>query len=143
MTTPIGKFRDCMTKFLNRLEEWASNNPEQRKELEKFKMKYNMGMRVNPRDSLIFFVETVEPYADHILQGDDEYFFGDHIEVEDEYHSLSQQLKVWWPELTDNQRNYVKNTFKLLLMLAAIATRHDGLRQTINQYRTPDNQLVY
>lgn len=141
--TPIGKFRDSMTKFLDKLDSWAKGNHEQQKELEKFKLKYNMGMKVNPRDSLAFFVETIEPYAEHILQGDDEYFLGDHVEVDDEYHSLSQQLKVWWPQLSDNQRNYIKKTFQLLLMQAAIAIGHQGLRVVINKYRTADNQLVY
>lgn len=143
MTTPIGKFRSSMSKFLDKLGEWAVGNREQQKELEKFKMKYDMGMKVNPRDSLQFFVEAIEPYADHIMQGDDEYFLGDHINVDDEYDALSQQLKVWWPGLEEHQKVYVKNTFKLLLMLAAIATRHEGLRGTINRYRSPDNQLVY
>jgi hypothetical protein len=142
-TTPIGKFRDSMTKFLGKLGEWAQGNSMQSKELDKFKIKYDAGMKINPRGSLVFFVETIEPFAGHILEGDDEYFLGDHVDVEDEYHALSQQIKVWWPELEIHQRKYVKNTFKLLLMLAAIATRHEGLRAVINTYRTPDNQLVY
>ena len=132
-----------MAKFLDKLDEWAQGNRDQQKELEKFKMKYDMGMRVNPRDSLLFFVDTIEPYADHIMQGDDEYFLCEHIEVDDEYNVLSQQLKLWWPELEDFQRNYVKKNFQLLLMLAAIATKHEGLRTVINRYRTPDNQLQY
>lgn len=141
MTTPIGKFRSCMTKFLDKLEEWA--NHDQMKALDKFKLKYNMGMKVNPRDSLVIFVDTLLPYADHIMKGDDEYFLNDHIEVEEEYHSLSQQLKTWWPALSDNQKNYIKNSFKLLLMLSAMATRNEELRNIINRYRTADNQLVY
>lgn len=141
--TPIGKFRNCMAKFLSKMEQWAAGNPTQQRELEKFKMKYEMGMKVNPRDSLSFFVDTIEPFADHILKGDDEYFLGNHIEVDDEYHALSQQLKAWWPELEDHQRGYIKDTFKLLLMLSAIATKHEGLRTIINSYRTPDTQLVY
>jgi len=143
MTTPIGKFRNSMTKFLEKIEEWAISNNEQAKALEKFKINYDMGMKVNPRDSICFFITTIEPYADHIMRGDDEYFLGNHIEVDDEYHDLSQQLKQWWPELKDYQHVYIKNTFKLLLMLSAIAIRHEGLRTVINQYRTPDNQLIY
>ena len=140
-TTPISKFRKSMSGFLTKLRTWA--NRYQLKELEKFELKYNMGMKVNPRDSLLFFIETLEPYANHILKGDDEYFLREHIEVEDEYHSLSQQLKVWWPSLEQAQQNYIKTQFKLLLMLGAIATKHENLRTVINQYRDPDNQLVY
>lgn len=143
MSTPIGKFRNSMTKFLEKLEEWAKDNHEQAKALEKFKLSYDMGMRVNPRDSICFFIKTIEPYADHIMSGDDAYFLGNHIDVDDEYHDLSQQLKQWWPELENYQHEYIKNTFKLLLMLAAIAVRHEGLKTVINRYRSADNQLVY
>jgi hypothetical protein len=141
--TPIGKFRNSMTKFLGKLDEWALSDHVQKKEIEKFKIKYNMGMQANPRGSLVYFTQLIEPYAHHILQGDDDYFLGDHVDVDDEYHALSQQLKSWWPTLSDYQRNYVKKTFQLLLMQSAIATGHQGLRAVINQYRTPDNQLVY
>ena len=60
MATPISKFRASMSKFLDKLEEWASH--EQARELDKFKIKYEMGMKVNPRDSLTFFIECIEPY---------------------------------------------------------------------------------
>jgi len=143
MTTPIGKFRNSMTKFLEKLGEWAKSNHDQAIALEKFKLKYDMGMKVNPRGSISFFIDTIEPYADHIMRGDDTYFLRNHIKVDDEYHDLSQQLKQWWPELEEYQHTYIKNNFKLLLMLAAIAIRHEGLRTIINQYRTSDNQLVY
>jgi hypothetical protein len=143
MTTPIGKFRETMAKLLVKLEEWAQGNIQQEMELDKFKMKFNMGMKVNPRGSIEFFVTAIEPYADHILTGDDEYFLGAHIEVEDEYNGLSQQLKQWWPQLAEHQKNYVKKTFQLLLMQAAIATSHQGLRKVINRYRSADNQLNY
>jgi hypothetical protein len=140
-TTPISKFRKSMSIFLGKLRSWADR--DQLKELEKFELKYDMGMKVNPRDSLAFFMEALEPYADHILKGDDEYFLREHIEVEDEYHDLSQQLKVWWPTLEDSQHIFIKNQFKLLLMLGAIATKHQAIRAIINQYRDPANQLVF
>ena len=142
MTTPIGKFRETMAKLLEKLEEWAQGNHQQEMELDKFKMKFNMGMKANPRGSTEFFVSAIEPYADHILTGNDEYFLSN-IEVEDEYDSLSQQLKTWWPQLAEHQRNYIKKMFQLLLMQAAIATSHQGLRKVINRYRSADNQLNY
>lgn len=141
--TPIGKFRKSMNNFLTKLDSWAVNDPEQKKQLEKFRMKYEMGMKANPRGSLEFFIEAIVPYADHIMKGDDEFFLHEHIAVDDEYNTLSQQLKTWWPELEDDQRNYVKNQFKLLLMLGAIATKNEPLRVVINRYRSPDSQLKY
>ena len=141
MTTSIGKFRKSMSIFLVKLREWANRN--QLKELDKFELKYDMGMKVNPRSSLEFFVESIAPYADHILLGDDTYFLTQHIDVEDEYNVLSEQLKLWWPDLEDSQKNYIKNQFKLLLMLGAIAIQNEELICVINKYRDPSNQLVY
>ena len=141
MATPIGKFRKSMSTFLLKLREWA--NQEQLKELDKFELKYDMGMKVNPRNSLEYFVETLSPFADQILQGDDEYFLRENIEVDDEYNVLSEQIKSWWPELEDQQRNYIKTQFKLLLMLGAIATKNQDLKPVINRYRAPTNQLDY
>jgi hypothetical protein len=141
-TTPISKFRNSMVKFLDKLDEWAEGNRHQQKELEKFRLKYDMTMKVNPRDSLIFFTDMIEEYADHILIGNEEFFLSE-IEIEEEDRALQKQLNIWWPDLENNQKQYIKNTFKLLLMLAAIATKHEGLREIINKHRSPDNQLVY
>lgn len=141
MSTPIGKFRKSMSTFLLKLREWA--NQDQLKELDKFELKYDMGMKVNPRNSLEYFVDTLAPFASQILQGDDDYFLRENIEVDDEYNVLSEQIKSWWPELEDHQRNYIKTQFKLLLMLGAIATKNQELRVIINSYRAPNNQLSY
>ena len=71
--SPIGKFRQRMDKFLNKLDTWA--NRAQKKELEKFRMKYDLGMKANPRDSLNYFMEGVALYGDQIMVGDDEFFY--------------------------------------------------------------------
>lgn len=105
-------------------------------------MKYDMGMKVNPRESITFFVDSIEPYADHIMRGDEEYFLREDL-ADDEYQDLSVQLKAWWPQLAENQRNYIKTQFKLLLMLGAIAVRNENIRHVINKYRDVDNPLRY
>jgi hypothetical protein len=139
--TPIGKFRKAMDGFLDRLHGWA--NSEQQRELEKSRLKYELGMKVNPRVVLGLFIDHCEPYADQILRGDDEYFLREHIEVEDEFQDLIVQLKQWWPMLESSQHKYIKDQIKLLLMLGAIATRNENIRLVINKYRSVDNPLLY
>jgi hypothetical protein len=141
MTTPIGKFRERMDMFLKKLDSWATT--EQRKELEKFRMKYDIGMRANPRDTLCYFLNEIEPHAHEIMTGDDEYFLGENINIEAESQVLGNQLKKWWPCLVDEKKNYIRDQFKLLLMLGAIATKHEPLREIINSYRDPTNPLIY
>ena len=139
--SPIGKFRQRMDKFLNKLDTWA--NRAQKKELEKFRMKYDLGMKANPRDSLNYFMEGVALYGDQIMVGDDEFFLREEIDVDDEFTVLSGQLKTWWPELDTKKKDYVKAQFKLLLMLGAIATKNEDMRVVINKYRDPSNPMVY
>lgn len=139
--TPIGKFRNCMKIFIDKLRSWADK--DQLRALEKFEIKYNLAMKANPRGSLELFMEQLEPHADHILSGNDGYLMKGHVEVEDEYEALLQQIKVWWPTLEEVQQHYIKKQFQLLLMLGARAVKHEGLRQVINRYRDPSNPLVY
>lgn len=139
--TPIGKFRKVLDGFLDKLHVWA--NSDQKKELEKFRAKYEVGMKVNPRAVVGLFIEHCEPYSDQILRGDDDYFLREHIEVVDEFQDLIVQLKHWWPKLESTQHRYIKDQIKLLLMLGAIATRNETIRQVINKYRSVDNQLSF
>lgn len=139
--TPIGKFRECMDKLLARLETWATE--EQQRALAKFQGKYKLAMRANPRDTIGLFIDGMAPYAEYILEGDDEFFLGDTVQIDEEYAALGNQLKIWWPGLGEDQKDYVKKQFKLLLMLGAIAVHHEPLRQVINRYRDPSNPLVY
>lgn len=141
VVTPLGKVRRQMDTFIETLEEWATNS--QRRELEKFKLKFQAGMRTNPRGTVEFFCELVTDHADHIMEGNDAYFLGDGVSVNPEYAGLSNQLKSWWPELDEEQKTFVKKQFKLILMLSAIATKNEDLRLVINKYRDPSNPLLY
>ena len=139
--TPIGKFRDRMNMFLNRLDSWATS--EQAKELEKFRIKYDAGMKINPRDTVALFISSIEPYTVQIMEGDEAFFIETEFDVDPEYTVLCTQLRNWWPGLDEDTRRYVKDQFKLLLMLGAIALKHEPIREVINMYRDPNNPLIY
>ena len=139
MTTPIGKFRERMDLFLKKMDTWVTS--EQKKELDKFSTKYNLSMRANPRDTLVYFINEIEPHAHQIMLGNDEYFIKENIAIDSK--ELVAQLKQWWPLFDDDRKNYVRDHFKLLLMLGAIAIKHEPLRVIINKYRDPANPLVY
>lgn len=142
MATDIGKFREQMNKLIKYLEGCVPND----KELEKQKLKLETGMKANPRGTIEMFVDSVTPYADHILKGDDSYFINNDaatLGVDTEYLQFAEKLKGLWTKLTGEQQERVKNFFKLLLMLGAIATKNEQLRVTINKFRDPSNPLVY
>jgi hypothetical protein len=143
--TPIAKFRESMGKFIIKLRVWAANDEsgEQLKELDKIQMKYDMGMKVNPKASLVMFINALEPHADYILAGDESYLTDGHVQVEDEYNQLLSRVKCWWPQLDHKQKHYIKKQFQLLFMLGSMAIKHEGMRIIINRHRDVDNPLIW
>ena len=141
MSTPIAKFRSTMDNFLDEVTDWATSN-EQRQELEKFRLKYNTGMKITPRDTVGLFIEGVSEFADQIMEGNEDFFLNDAV-VPDDYAQLGTQLRLWWPDLPRERKDYAIKSFKLLLMLGAIATKNEQIRLVINKYRDPSNPLQF
>jgi len=140
MTTPIGKFRSVMDKFFTRLESYVDQTLA--KDLCKFKTKYELGMKASPRDTVTLFVTSLRPYARQIMEGRDSFFLKE-LAVEDDYASLGESIRALWPTLGDDVHDYIRNQFKLLLMLGTIAIKDDDLRLIINEYRDPANPLEF
>lgn len=141
MTTDVGKFKNTMFKFINQLKQWGT--PQQQKEIEKYQFKIETGMKIDGKGSIGLFVDSVIPFAHHIMQGDDDYFLKEDLVEDSEYLQLHDQLKSWWPSLDEKQRSAIRNKVKLLLMLAAIAVKSEELRVVINEYRDPTNPLEF
>jgi len=142
MTTDIGKFREQLNKMIKYLESCIPND----KDLEKQKLKLELGMQANPRETIEMFINSIEPHADHILKGDDSYFISaspKDIGILSEYLKFAEKLKQLWLKLDSAQHEQVKRYFKLLLMLGAIVTKNESLRLIINKYRDPSNPLIY
>lgn len=139
--TNIQKFRQTMNKLIEQLKQWSTH--DQVKEVAKFEMKISTGMKIDPRGSINLFVDSILPYAHEILMGNDEYFLTTDIGTGSEYAKLTQQLKAWWPDFSEEQKEHVRRKIKLLVMLGAIAIKHEELRLIINQYREVDNPIIF
>jgi len=139
------KFKNIMKKFLQQLRTWAKkeNNRQQLKALDTYETKIDMGMSIDCRGSISLFIESVTPYAHHILEDNDEYFMGEDIDVESEYMKLQSQLREWWPGFDDDKKSFVRKYIKLLVMLGTIVSKNEELRQVINIYRDPGNPLMF
>ena len=142
MTTPVAKFRAKMTNFIRSLQNELTE-VHQLKEVEKFKITYELGMRSNPQGTVELIMKFMAPYADEILRGDEEYFLHTFEDPTGQNVSLLEQVKLWWPLLSPDFREEVKNTMKLLLMLGTLATKNAATLLTINQYRDADNPLTF
>lgn len=142
MSTDIGKFKTTMNDMISYLSSCIPRD----KEVEKTKMLVETAMSANPRETVRTFTEALEPYADQILTGDDKYFLGlDVVSLgaDDEGSRLADRIKGMWTKLDHDQQERAKRYVKLLVMLGAIATKNEKLRQTINKYRDPQNPLVF
>ena len=139
-TTPIGKFRERMKMFLERLKTYL-DRPHLR-ELDKFQTKYDLGMKADPRGTTGLFVDSLKPYAHQIMQGQDSFFLNE-LDIEPEYAGLAESLRSLWPTLDEGAQQYIRDQFKLLLMLGAIAVRDEEVRCIINDYRDPANPLTF
>ena len=142
MSTPIAKFRTKINKLIKDLREHC--NYEQLKELEKIKITVDLGMTANPQGAISLFMSYMEPYADQILTEDENFFLTGDLKYDDDYDEmLIGKLRTWWPTLSEDCRDNVKKSLKLLLMLGTIATENRKLLAVINSYRDIDNPLCF
>lgn len=138
----LGKFKNTMNDMINYLNVCVPRD----KEVEKIKLLVETAMSANPRETVKTFTASLEPYADQILTGDDQYFLGldvTSLGADDEGSKLSNKIKGMWTKLTPDQQEKSKRYIKLLLMLGTIVTKNETLRQIINKYRDPENPLTF
>ncbi len=139
--TDIGKFRKTLEDMLTQVQKWLTK--QQVIAIEKFEFKLNTGMKIDPRGSILLFVDSIQPYAHHILSDNDQFFIENTIEIESEFIELHDQILAWWPELDDDKKDYIRKRIKLLVMIATIAVKNEPLRKIINTFRDSDNPLLF
>lgn len=136
------KFKKTFNNFISKMKQW-NLTPEQKKELVKIELKAGTAMQINCRGVIGIFVNSVEPYATHILENDEDYFLKNSFVSESEDVDLQSKFKEWWPDFDQEQKTFIMKHIKLLLMLGCMATENENLRQIINKYRDPSNPLVF
>lgn len=144
--TDIGKFRKTLEDMILQFRKWykeGSITREQVMAIDKFEYKLDAGMKINPRGSIALFVDSIREYANEILSDNDQFFMENDIEIESEFIELSDQIRSWWPDLIETNKDYIRKRIKLLVMLGAIVTKDEPLRKIINTFRDVDNPLVY
>jgi hypothetical protein len=139
--TDIGKFRKTLDDMLIQIKKWLTK--KQSMAIEKLELKLSTGMKIDPRGSIVLFLDSIEPYAHHIMSDNDQFFLENNIEIESEFIEFHDQILLWWPELDEDKQEYIRKRIKLLLMLATIALKNESLREIINKYRDPENPLIF
>lgn len=141
MSTPVQKFKIHLQSTLDDIKGHLKND----REFDLYELKINTAMSINPRDSIKWFMECLEPYADQILSGNDSFFLNAEIndDMDEEYRVIINKVKQIWKNLDNDDSNSIKRDFKLILMLGAIAVQNENLRLIINKYRDKSNPLIY
>ena len=146
----LSLFKEQIKRTISDLKQWV-DDPE----LEKAELKIMTALKINARDTTELFIQHIKPYAGQILDGNEKFFIDLNIDNELEkagendssiaaqLQSIRTQVKSHWDALSVTQCNQLKNHFKLLIMLGAIATRNETIRHEINKRRDPSNPLVY
>ncbi len=141
MTTPIQKFKSHLQTTLDDIRIYMKND----REFDLYELKINTAMSINPKDSIRWFMECLEPFADQILTGNENFFLKSNFteKMDENYRLLFTKIKQVWGNITDVDKNVIKRDFKLILMLGAIAVQNENLRIIINKYRDKNNPLIY
>ena len=142
MPSKSQKFRVRLTKFFQMLE---ASFPED-KELKHYGDKLIFGLDSNPSSVIRLIMSHIEPYATHIIKGDDSYLVNadtSHLENSDDWTSILSKLQNLWLEMSDRFKEIVRNNLLILLILGTQVTRNRELLSLINSNRSPDNQLGF
>ena len=139
--TDIGKFRKTLEDMITNVKQWLTR--EQLIALDKFEYKLNAGMKIDPRGSINLFVDSVKEFAFEIMSDNEAFFISNDFKIDSEFVELRSQIRGWWPDISEDKKDYIRKRIKLLIMLGAICTKNEELRVIINKFRDPENPLVY
>ena len=142
MTTPIQKFK---TQLQLTIADIKTHLPYDR-DFELHEFKISTAMTINPRESIKWFMEILEPFAEQIITGNDKFFMNTDFkekDMDENYFTIFTKIKSVWLSLNETDRETIKRNFKLVLMLGTIAVQNENIRVIINKYRNPSNPLTW
>lgn len=148
MSSDLGKFKATITTFIDELLIWAQTlqDTEKERHINVVRRKLELALKIDPRSTTELFVSSVYPHAHYLLKGDDRYFLESDpavLGIDPEMTELHHEVSSWWPVLSEQQKTVVKRYLKLLLLQGCIATKHEPTRLLINEFRAPNNPLLF
>lgn len=127
----------------------AESFPEDR-EIKGYRNKLRFALDSNPSLVLEVVMDSLEPYAEYILKGEDSLLSGaDADELKRKLQkggcrvngNLLCKIQGLWSEMSVRFQSIVKQNLLLILVLGTQASRNRGLMTKINSYRRPECQL--
>ena len=137
--TDIGKFKDQIENLIQIITRVSPNDLE----IEKLKIKINLGLSANPRDFAKLFSAGSEEFANEILTGNDRYFIESSQKIDSAYDQVVNKLKATWKIIDDTDKEKVRRCFKLLVIISCMIAKNESVRAIINSHRNPTNPLLF
>tara|TARA_Y100001970_G_C14055188_1_gene761167 strand:- start:197 stop:586 length:390 start_codon:yes stop_codon:yes gene_type:complete len=86
--------------------------------------------KVNPRKVLLLFIEYITPYKDKLLNRDESFFLDENYtsivqktDNQENAWKLINQLKLYWKDTNNNNKDIIWKYFHQLITLATLATK--------------------
>lgn len=149
MTENVKRFKETLDGAISFIEGIVPQELQKEYilEIEQSRAKVNLALRVNPRDSISFIMDTISEHAEEILVGDDKYFMGknaEELQIESNgYLMLMDHIKNLWVKCNAEEKTSIKNYIKMLLMLGTLITKNETTLAIINKHRDPSNPLKF
>lgn len=131
MATTTNAFNDMMQQFL---DELVLTFPDEKK-LAKFQSTFMIVRKATPKKPLKEFMESVTPYANHLMQKNDEFFKTHASEI-----PFLEDLdipRLWNSDLSENTKNaiwqYLQTLYILGTTLSALPQETISMIETVAQ----------
>ncbi len=107
----ISAFNDMLEQFINELIETFPDE----KSFKKYQLTVQMARKANPRSILTTFMESVSPYAQKLMEKNEEFILVDakNMEVISDLNIAA----VWTPDLSENTKTAVWQYLQTLYLL--------------------------
>lgn len=116
MATTTNAFNDMMQQFL---DELVLTFPEEKK-LVKYQNTFVILRKANPKKPLKEFMESVTPYANHLMQKDEEFFKTHASEIR--FLDDLDIPRLWGSDLSENTKNAIWQYLQTLYILGTTLT---------------------
>ena len=107
----ISAFNDMLEQFINELIETFPDE----KSFKKYQLTVQMARKANPRSILTTFMESVSPYAQKLMEKNEEFILVDAKNIE--FISDLNIASVWTPDLSENTKTAVWQYLQTLYLL--------------------------
>lgn len=113
--TTISSFNELMTQFLDDLEVAFPKDTS----IKRFQATFGLLKKTNARKPLTEFMESIAPYASHVMARDDSFFLQNDVDIE---FVKSLNIKELWAQATPENKDAIWQYLQTLYIIGMTIT---------------------